>query len=202
METHKKHKNRYHSCLLLFINNVALKNSNRNYRKSFWIFWVLEKLQWLCFNSILIYYEITYDTVMKNSGACWRWGWRTPSKVLICWKSGKHPWKSAWKWRPTLFYFKTWRPRFAENHMKTFSGGHTKKGIHDPRGREFVGKSCAKNFSWSLGKFGQKSFATPKISLLLNLWWKGTSAPVAPVLKGQRGKCPRHASIFLRPCVY
>ena len=49
-------------------NNVDLKNNNRNYRKSFWTFWVLEKLQWLCFKSILINYEITDDTVMKNSG--------------------------------------------------------------------------------------------------------------------------------------
>jgi len=29
---------------------------------------------------------------------------------------------------------------------------------------------------------------TPNICLLLHLWWKGTSAAVAPLLKGQRGK--------------
>jgi len=29
---------------------------------------MLEKLQWLCFKSILINYEITYDAVMKSSG--------------------------------------------------------------------------------------------------------------------------------------
>ena len=39
METYKK--NRY-KCLFLFINNVDLKNKNRNYRKSFWIFRVPE----------------------------------------------------------------------------------------------------------------------------------------------------------------
>jgi len=53
--------------------------------------------------------------------------------------------------------------------MKTFFGGHTEKGLYDLRGRTFVGKSCTKTFRESLGKFGQKSFATPKISLLLNL---------------------------------
>ena len=93
---------------------------------------------------------------MKNSGACWRWGSSAPPKVLICWKSGKYPWKSAWKWRPTLLDFKTWRPRFAENHMKTFFGGHNKKGLHDLRGREFVGKSCTKNFSWKFGEIRAK----------------------------------------------
>jgi len=54
METYKKQKNRYLLCLSLFINNVDLKNNNRNDRKSFWIFWVLEKLQWICFKPILI----------------------------------------------------------------------------------------------------------------------------------------------------
>jgi len=41
-----------------------------------------------------------------------------------------------------------------------------------------------------------KILCTPKICLLLHLWWKGTSAPVAPLLKGQRRKCPRHGSIL------
>jgi len=35
METDKKQKNCYLLCLFLFINNVYLKNNNRNYRKSF-----------------------------------------------------------------------------------------------------------------------------------------------------------------------
>jgi len=38
METYKKQKHRYHLCLFLFINDVDLKTTNRNYyRKSFWI---------------------------------------------------------------------------------------------------------------------------------------------------------------------
>jgi len=88
METYK---NRYQLCLFLFINNVDLKNDNRNYRKSFWIFSVSELLQQICLKSILI----NQDTLMKR---------------------------------------------------------------HLP--------------------------------------------PLAPLLKGQRGKCPRHASILSRPCAY
>ena len=42
METYKQQKNRYQLCLFLFINNVDLKNNNRNYRKSFLIFWLPE----------------------------------------------------------------------------------------------------------------------------------------------------------------
>jgi len=33
--TYKKTKKRYQLCLFLFINNVDLKDNNRNYRKSF-----------------------------------------------------------------------------------------------------------------------------------------------------------------------
>jgi len=32
METYEKQKNRYQLCLLLFNNNVGLKNNKRNYR--------------------------------------------------------------------------------------------------------------------------------------------------------------------------
>ena len=144
---------------------------------------MLEKLQWLCFKSILINYEITYDTVMKNSGACWRWVSSAPPKVLICWKPGQHSWKSAWKWRQTLLDLKngaqglqkiTWRPFLEVTPKKVF----------------MICKSCTKTFRESLLKFGQKSFTTPKISLLLNLWWKSTSAPVAPLLKGQGMNTP------------
>ena len=98
--------------------------------------------------------------------------------------------------------FKKRGPRFAIKYMKTFFGGHTKKGFNDLRGREFVVKNCIKIVSGSLGKSGQKSFATPKICLLLHLWWKGTCTPVAPLLKGQRDECPGHASIFRLPCAY
>ena len=44
------------------------------------------------------------------------------------------------------------------------------------------------------------SCLTMKLPMIL--LWKGTSAPVAPLLKGQRRKCSRHASILQRPCAY
>jgi len=52
METYEKQNNRYQLCLLLFNNNVYLKNNKRNYRK-------------IRFNLILMNHKITYDAVMK-----------------------------------------------------------------------------------------------------------------------------------------
>jgi len=40
---------------------------------------------------------------------------------------------------PTLFDVKKWRPTFTENHIKTFFGGHIKKGLHDLH--DFVGEN-------------------------------------------------------------
>jgi len=51
MKTYEKQKNHYQLCLLLFNNNVDLKNKKKNYK--------------ICFNSILINHEITCDAVMK-----------------------------------------------------------------------------------------------------------------------------------------
>jgi len=85
--------------------------------------------------------------------------------------------------------------------------------------KSFFGDYAKKRSSWSWWKkicrqklhkklFGQvwrrvgKILRTPNICLLLHLWWKGTSAPVAPLLKGQRRKCHRHTSILWRPCAY
>ena len=41
IETWKKQKERYQLCLFLQSNNVDLKKNSRNYRKPFWIWWVL-----------------------------------------------------------------------------------------------------------------------------------------------------------------
>ena len=84
--------------------------------------------------------------------------------------------------------------------MKTILEVTPTKGDHC--GRELVGKSYTKSFSGKFKEIRKKFFATPKICLLLKLWRKSTSAPVAPLLKGQRDKCPSHSSIFRRPCAY
>jgi len=70
---------------------------------------------------------------------------------------------------PNVADFKTRRPRFAEKHMKTFNGGQTKKGRDDLCGENLQEKVAQNTFRGSLGKFGKKSFATPKMCLLLNL---------------------------------
>ena len=58
---------------------------------------------------------------------------------LVCRKSGVLIWCAV-------------SSRCAEKHIKTFFGGHTKKGVHDLCGRTTAGKSCTNNFS---GKFGE-----------------------------------------------
>jgi len=61
-----------------------------------------------------------------------------------------------------LLDFKKWRPKFAEKHTKTFFGGHNKKGLNDLGRREFVGKSCTKNFSEKFGEIREKILHKPK----------------------------------------
>jgi len=76
-----------------------------------------------------------------------------------------------------------------------------KSGLYDLCGRKFVGKSCTKNFSGNFEEI-RSNPSHPKICLLLHLWLKRTSAPVAPLSKGKRRKCPRHAYILRHPCAY
>jgi len=52
--------------------------------------------------------------------------------------------------------------------MKTFFGGHPKKVFLIFEGKKLWAKS-PKTFWASLGKLGHKSFASPKICLLLHL---------------------------------
>jgi len=58
-----------------------------------------------------------------------------------------------------------WRPMWGESH-EDFFGGHPNMICVGGNART---KSCPKTFRASLGKFGQKSFAPPKIWLLLHL---------------------------------
>jgi len=111
-----------------------------------------------------------------------------PQKVLICWKSWPNPWKccqnsenlgkipenpnkipkylskipeNLGKMVPNVVWLQKMAPnvcrKTSEDHLL---GGHTTK---------MVGKSCTTTFLASLGKFGQKSFAPPRICLLLHL---------------------------------
>jgi len=65
-----------------------------------------------------------------------------------------------------LFDFKKWCPTFAKKHINPFFGGHTKKGFF--MGENLLAK-VTQNFSGKWEDFGQKSFACPKICLLLQV---------------------------------
>ena len=95
---------------------------------------------------------------------------------------------------------------FAENR-----GRNGAQGLHKITWRPFSGGYTKKRSSWSLWEkicrqklhkklFGQNP-SHPKICLLLRLWWKAPPPPL-PLLKGQKRKCRRHASILRSPCAY
>ena len=86
----------------------------------------------------------------------------------------------------------TWRP---------FLEATPKKLLRDLCGRKFVGKSCTKILSGKFREIRAKILCTPK-NLSAPTPTKRHFCPVAPLLKGQKGKCFRHASIFRRPCAY
>jgi len=107
---------------------------------------------------------------------------------------------------PNVAWFKKMVPKVCrKNTWRPFQEATPKK-VLDLCGRKFAGERCTNNFSGKLGDMRAKILRAknriPKMCLLLHLWWKGTCAPLPPFLKGQREKCPRHASILRRPCVY
>jgi len=71
------------------------------------------------------------------------------------------------------------------------------KGVDDLCGRKIAGKVAQITFRASLGTCGQKSFgekiAPPKCACSYTFDEKAPPPPLPPFLKGQRGKCPRHA---------
>jgi len=124
-----------------------------------------------------------------------------PPKVLMCWKSWQSP-KIQVKMAPNVVWLQEMAPKvYIKTHENLFPEVTPKRGVHDLEEDNWKAKVAQKLFGQVWGISG-KILRTPKICLLLHLWWKGTSAPVAPVLEGQRRKCPRHASILRRPCVY
>jgi len=77
------------------------------------------------------------------------------------------------KMTPNVVWPRKWHPKFAENHMKTFFEGHTKRGLHDLCGRKFVGKKSYKIHSAKFGAIWAKILRTSKnVSVLtLMLGW-------------------------------
>jgi len=76
-----------------------------------------------------------------------------------------------------------------KNTWTSFWRSHQKKLFVIFTGKNLQAKVAQKTFRSSLGKFGHTSFSPPKFCLLLHVW-KGISVPVAPLLKGQKRKCP------------
>jgi len=62
--------------------------------------------------------------------------------------------------------FEFFFPKPKKNTWRPFLEVTPLKGLYDLCKMKFVGKSPTKSFRESLGKFGQKSFAPPKICLL------------------------------------
>jgi len=86
--------------------------------------------------------------------------WAKSVKIL---KSGQTSWKYEQKRRPMCFGLKKWRRKSHEDFL-----------LADIRNTVFIStKSGPKFFRASLRRFGQKSFAPPKICLLLQLWMRG-----------------------------
>ena len=111
--------------------------------------------------------------------------------------------KISVKMAPNIVWLKKVTPKVCiKTHENLFLEVTPKRGLHDLCGRKFVGKSCTKKLFRKVWGNSVKILSMPKNCLLLHLWWKGASAPVALLLKGQFGKCPRHASILRRSCAY
>jgi len=121
------------------------------------------------------------------------------NSLCYCWKSGQNLWKSGWNGVQCCLTSKNGAQGFQKNTWRPFLEVTLKKGL---LWEKICRQSCTKTLRGSLGKFGRKSFAPPNIFLLLHLRWKSTSAPVAPLLKGQRDNSPRHASILRSPYAY
>ena len=89
-----------------------------------------------------------------------------------------------------------------KNTWRRFCGGYTKKRSLLSLWEKICMQKLHKKFFGQVWGSSGKILRNQKVCLLLHLWWKGTSPPVVPLLKGQRGKWPLHASILRRPCAY
>ena len=135
-------------------------------------------------------HEITYDTVVKSCGVGGggAGGESAPQKFWFAENLSKIPENPGI--HPALFDFKTWHPKFAEKHMKAFFWRPHPKRCSWSLWEKDSRQNCTKNFSSKFGEIRAKFLRTPKICLLLHLWWKGTSASIAPFWKGSGGNAP------------
>ena len=101
------------------------------------------------------------------------------------------------KMAPNLAWLQNMAPKICRKSHEDLSWGHTKKGLHDLRWREFVGQSCTKNFSWKFGKIQAKilrhtkNFPAPKPVMKRHLRprcspfeRRGMNAPAMPPSSG------------------
>ena len=103
-------------------------------------------------------------------------GARAPPKVLIWWQAGQYLRKSVktfanslkvgGEMAPNVLWFEKNGAQRIQNHMKAFYWRSSQKRSSWESIRT---DSCPKIFWAIFGKFGQKSFAPPKICLLLHL---------------------------------
>ena len=83
--------------------------------------------------------------------------------VLICWKSGKTPWKYGQKCRPTLFDFKIWCPMFSKKLGKTLFLALTPKKTSSWFLWEIMClKKSQNNVSSQCGEYWAKIFRIPQ----------------------------------------
>ena len=93
------------------------------------------------------------------------------------------------KMAPNVVWLQKMVPNVCMKTHETYFGSYTKKRSSWSLWGKMYWQKLHKIFSVKFGEIRAK-FCTPEIGLLLHLWWKVTSAPVAPHLKGQRGKGP------------
>jgi len=155
----------------------------------------LKRWNYLCYSMLLLWKAVVLELGVQGLQA-----YLQKFDLLKIWAKAL---KISVKMAPNIVWLKKAAPKVCiETHEDFFLEVTPKRGLHDLCGRKFVGKSCTKKLFRKVWENPGKILRMLKICLLLHLWWKGTSAPVAPLLKGQFGKRPRHASILRRSCAY
>ena len=110
---------------------------------------------------IVAFHVLSTHVAHTSSGAgCGRASGLT--KRLICPKPGQNSWKSSHKFRSRLFEFKKWQATFAENHKKTFLGGHTKKTSSRPLLEKICRHKSTKNLFRQVWKKLDKNPSHPQ----------------------------------------